>query len=431
MVVPPLARAGGDFREIEMKKRRVVVTGLGVVASNGVGTDNFWEANINGVSGVDRITLFDASHYQSRIAAQIKEFDPREYMPDKIAKKVDRFVQFGLASTKMAIDDSQLDLGKEDREKIGVIVGSGLGGVLFHEEQIMSAYERDSHRFNPLCVPRITPNAVAAHIAIQYGLLGPNLVISTACASGNHAIGEAFRKIQNHEADVVVSGGAEAPLTQFTFGAYCALRGVLSTKNDLPHEASRPFDRERDGFVMGEGSAMLLLEESNHALNRGAHIYAEIIGYGQTSGAYHMVMPQPEGEEAAAAMILTLREAGLKLSDVDYINAHGTSTLANDIAETKAIKRVFGEYAYDVPISATKSMVGHAIGAAGAIEAVASCLVIEHQIIPPTINYEHPDPECDLDYVPNGPRKAKVDIALSNSFGFGSVNACILFRRYA
>ena len=414
-----------------MKKRRVALTGLGVVAANGIGKEDFWEANRNGLSGVAGITRFDASHYHSRIAAEVRGFDPLDFMSDRVAKRVDRFVHFGLASAKMAIDDSGLDLDKEDRERIGVIIGSGLGGVLFHEEEIMRAYEKQTLKSNPMCVPRITPNAVSAHIAIEYDLRGPNFVISTACASGNHGIGEAFRKIQNSEADIIVSGGAEAPLTLFTFGAYCALRGVLSKRNDAPHKASRPFDRERDGFVMGEGAAMLVLEELGHALGRGAHIYAEILGYGLTSGAYHIAMPLPGGEDASKAMALALREADLQAGDIDYINAHGTGTLANDIAETKAIKRVFGDHAYKIPVSSTKSMIGHGIGAAGAIEAVASCLAIEHQTIPPTINLNHPDPQCDLDYVPKRARKSKIDAVLSNSFGFGSVNACILFGKYS
>jgi len=413
-----------------MNKRRVVVTGLGVVAANGIGVVPFWESNISGRSGIGRITCFDSSHYLSRVAAEVRDFDPLLYMPDKVAKRVDRFVHFGLAAAKMALDDSGLSLDAEDPERIGVIIGSGLGGVLFHEAQIMEVYEKDSHRFNPLCVPRITPNAVAAHIAIQYGLLGPNFVISTACASGNHGIGEAYRKIQHREADVVVSGGAEAPLTEFTFGAYCALRGVLSKKNDPPHEASRPFDRDRDGFVMGEGGGVLILEELDHALKRGARIYAEIVGYGLTSGAYHIAMPEPAGEDAARTMMLALSEAHVSPREVDYINAHGTGTIANDWAETKAIKRVFGDFASRIPVSSTKSMIGHSIGAAGAIEGVVSCLAIAHQTIPPTINLTHPDPECDLDYVPNKAREAKIDLVLSNSFGFGSVNACLLFKKF-
>ncbi len=413
-----------------MTKRRVVVTGLGVVAANGIGTNEFWEATINGKSGVDRITFFDVSKFKTKFAAEVKDFDPQAYMPKKVAMNVDRFVHLGLASAKMAIEDSGIDLENENRERIGVIIGSGLGGILFHEQQIMVGYEKGAHRGTPLCVPRITPNAVAAHIAIQYGLLGPNFVITTACAAGNHAIGEAFRKIQNKEADIVISGGSEAPLTLFTFGAFYAMR-VLSKKDGQPKEVCRPFDKERDGFVMGEGSAILVLEELGRALKRGAHIYCEIVGYGQTSGAYHIALPQPEGEDSARAMVLALKEAELKPSDIDYINAHGTSTIANDIAETKAIKSVFSNYAYNVPISSIKSMIGHAIGAAGAIEAVACCLTIEKRIIPPTINYKNPDPECDLDYVPNESRKLNVDTVLSNSFGFGSTNACILFRRYS
>lgn len=410
--------------------RRVVVSGLGVVAANGIGITHFWESNVSGRSGIDKITSFDASHYPSRVAAEVRDFNPWLYMPDKVAKRVDRFVHFGLAAAKMALDDSGLDLGSEDPQRIGVIIGSGLGGVLFHEAQIMEAYEKESHRFNPLCVPRITPNAVAAHIAIQYGLLGPNMVISTACASGNHGIGEAYRKIQHGEADVVVAGGAEAPLTEFTFGAYCALRGVLSKKNNPPHEASRPFDRDRDGFVMGEGAAILILEELDHAFNRGAHIYAEIVGYGLTSGAYHIAMPEPSGEDAARTMMLALSEVHAAPAEIDYINAHGTGTVANDEAETRAIKRVFGDVAYRIPVSSTKSMIGHSIGAAGAIEAVVCCLAIEHQKIPPTTNLDHPDPECDLDYVPNVARDAKIDLVLSNAFGFGSVNACLLFKKF-
>jgi 3-oxoacyl-[acyl-carrier-protein] synthase II len=413
-----------------MDKRRVVVTGLGVLAANGIGKAQFWESNTLGKSGIDRITSFDPSHYPSRVAAEVSDFDPCLYMADKVAKRVDRFVHFGLASAKMALDDSGLNLDSENPERIGVIIGSGLGGVLFHEAQIMGAYEKESHRFNPLCVPRITPNAVAAHIAIQYGLLGPNFVISTACASGNHGIGEAYRKIQHGESDVVVSGGAEAPLTEFTFGAYCALRGVLSKWNDPPQEASRPFDRDRDGFVMGEGGAVLILEELGHALKREAHIYAEMVGYSLTSGAYHIAMPNPTGEDAARTMMMALSEAHVPPTEVDYINAHGTGTIANDAAETRAVKRVFGDFACRIPVSSTKSMIGHSIGAAGAIEAVACCLAIEHQMIPPTINLTHPDPECDLDYVPNEARGAKIELVLSNSFGFGSVNACLLFKKF-
>lgn len=413
-----------------MTKRRVVITGLGVVAPNGIGKEEFWQANVEGKSGVDLITSFDVSLFDSKIAAQVKSFDPLRYLPREITKGVDRFVHFGLVSTKMAFEDSKLDLQKEDKDRIGVIIGSGLGGVLFHEEQILAGYEKGVHRLNPLCVPRISPNAVASHIAIQHGLLGPNMVISTACASATNAIGEVFRKIQNDEIDICVTGGVEAPLTQFTFGAYSALH-VLSKRNDSPQEASRPFDKERDGFVLGEGAGILILEELSHALKRNAHIYAEIISYGSNSGAYHMVMPQPEGKDAARVMEQALREVDLKPENINYINAHGTSTQANDKSETLAIKKFFGGYAYKIPISSTKSMIGHSIGAAGAIEAIICALVIEQNIIPPTMNYKYKDPDCDLDYVPNQARKVKVDTALSNSFGFGSCNACIVIKRYS
>ncbi len=412
-----------------MTRCRVVITGLGVVAPNGIGKEEFWQANIEGRSGVDLIKDFDTSNLGSKIAAQVKNLDPLKYISKEVAKRVDRFVYLGLASTRMALEDSKLNLEKEDRNRIGAIIGSGLGGVPFHEEQILAGYEKGVHRLNPLCVPRISPNAVSSHIAIQYGLLGPNMVISTACASGTHAIGEAFRKIQNGEIDICVSGGAEAPLTQFTFGAYDALK-VLSKRNGSPQEASRPFDKERDGFVLGEGADILILEELTHALKRNAHIYAEIIGYASNSGAYHIVMPEPDGKDASRVMSQCLKDANLKPKDIDYINAHGTSTQANDKAETKAIKEVFADYAYKIPISSTKSMIGHTIGAAGAIEALVCALVIENNLIPPTINYKHKDPDCDLDYVPNQARSAKVNIALSNSFGFGSCNACLILKRY-
>lgn len=410
-------------------KKRVVITGLGVVAPNGIGKEAFWKANLEGRSGVDCLTAFDVSRFNTRIAAEVKDFNPARYMPEVTASRVDRFVHFGLSSARLAIEDSRLQLDNVDRERAGVIIGSGLGGILFHEKQIVASMEKGAHRANPQGVPRVTPNAVAAHIAIQYGLLGPNMVISTACASGNHAIGDALDKIQDGKANVILAGGAEAPITPYTFGAFYSLR-VLSRTSRPPGEASRPFDNERDGFVIGEGSAVLVMEELEHALRRGAHIYSEIIGYGMTSGAYHMVMPKTDGEDAARTMKLALQNAGIGVEEVSYINAHGTSTKANDIAETKAIKGVFGKQAYRIPVSSTKSMIGHTIGAAGAIEAVASCLAIEHQILPPTINYEHSDPECDLDYVPNKPRAAEVDVVLSNSFGFGSVNASIVLRRF-
>jgi len=412
-----------------MKKRRVVITALGVVSSIGLGKDAFWKANLEGKSGVDLIKDFDASLFNSQIASQLKDFNPSDYIPEEIVRRSDRFAHLGLASAKMALDDSGLDLAVEDRERIGVIFGSGLGGAMFHEEQILKGYDKGAHRLSPLSVPRITPNAVSSQIAIYFKLLGTNMVISNACASGTNAIGEACRKIQNQEIDLVFSGGAEAPLTEFTFGAYDAMR-ALSKRNDSPKEASRPFDKTRDGFVMAEGAATLILEELEHALRRGAHIYAEILGYASNSGAYHMVIPEPTGSDVSKVMADVLKDARIKPRGIQYINAHGTSTLLNDRVETKAIKEVFGKYAYKIPISSTKSMIGHSIGAAGAIEAVACCLALENQIAPPTINYKIPDPECDLDYVPLEARQVKLDTVLSNSFGFGSNNACLVLSRY-
>jgi 3-oxoacyl-[acyl-carrier-protein] synthase II len=408
-------------------RKRVFVTGLGVVSPNGIGKESFWEANVRGVSGVDRVEGLDVSGLQTRIAAQVKGFNPVDHMPVSVAKRADRFAHFGIAAAGLAIEDSGMDLGAVDRERAGVVVGSGLGGTLFHEEEMIRAMRAGSHKLAPISVPKITPNAVAAHIAIAFGLLGPNYVVSTACASGSHAVGEASRKIRHGEADVMITGGTEAPLTEYTFAAFYALR-TLSRSERPPQEASRPFDLGRDGFVLGEGGAALVLEESEHARKRGAPVYGEIAGYGITSGAYHMVMPVTDGEDAARSMALALKDADMDPEAVDYINAHGTSTRANDIAETRAIKKVFGDRAHRVPVSSTKSMIGHTIGAAGAFEAVVSCLALQRRVIPPTINYEEPDPECDLDYVPNEAREGKVGAVLSNSFGFGSVNASLVFR---
>jgi 3-oxoacyl-[acyl-carrier-protein] synthase II len=408
-----------------MNKCRVVITGLGVVACNGVGVDAFWRANAEGRSGISIIDAFDTEGFAPKIGGQVRDFDPLQFMPAETAKRVDRFVHFGLASAEMALAQSQLAMATEDPERIAVIIGSGIGGALFHEEQMIAAFDRGAHRMNPLAIPRISPNAVASQIAIRYGFKGPNFVISSACASGAHAIGESFRKIQYGEVDVCFTGGVEAPFSRFNFGAYCALR-VLSKNNDNPTAASRPFDNTRDGFVMGEGGAVLVLEEREHALKRGAPILAEIVGYSSNSGAHHMVMPDPAGADAARVMANAMKDAGL--SRVDYINAHATSTKANDAAETKAIKAVFGSDAYQIPISATKSMIGHALGAAGAIEAVVCVKALGEQFIPPTINLEQPDPDCDLDYVPRQGRPAKLQTALSNSFGFGNCNVSLIFK---
>ena len=410
-------------------KRRVVITGISVIAPNGIGKDEFWQANINGVSGVKRVHGFDTTGYNSKIAAEILEFDPSKYMSESVIKRTDRYAQLGIAAAKMAVEDSELNIKEENKYNIGVCIGTGLGGVLFHEEQIANIKVKGPGRAHPLCVPKISPNAVPSQIAIQLGLKGINLAISTACASSTNAIGQAFDIIRLKRADVVITGGTEAPITPFTFAAYDSMKVLSSKRNDSPQEASRPFDKDRDGFVLGEGAGILILEELEHARKRGAHIYAEVIGYGATSGAYHMVMPDPTGDDAARVMQLAIQDANINLEDIDYINAHGTSTKANDKIETQAIKTVFGRHAYKIPISSTKSMIGHLIGAVGAVEAIVCALVTRNNLIPPTVNHQYKDSDCDLDYVPNQARKAKVNIALSNSFGFGSCNACIILRR--
>jgi len=412
-----------------MKKRRVVITGLGVVAPNGIGKDAFWQGCVQGKSGVDLIMSFDTSDLSSKIAAQILDFDPLNYMSKEVARRADRFVHLGLATSKMALRDSNLALEKENKDRLGVCIGSVFGGILFHEEQIIQGTKNGLNRMHPLGVPRVTPSAVSSHISIEFNLTGPNMAFSTACASGTNAIGQAFRMIQNNEADIIFSGGVEAPITPFTFGAFCALQ-VLSKKNNSPQEASRPFDKERDGFVIGEGGAVLILEELSHAIKRNAHIYAELIGYGSNSGAYHIVMPEPNGTDIAKVITSVLKDADMNLQSIDYIHAYGTSTQINDRVETKTLKELFGEYGYNIPISSIKSMIGHTIGASGAIEAVSCALAMENNLIPPTINYKHPDPDCDLDYVPNKARKVRINTVLSNSFGIGNNNASLLFRRF-
>jgi 3-oxoacyl-[acyl-carrier-protein] synthase II len=412
-----------------MKRRRVVITGLGVLACNGIGKDNFWQANMQGRSGIGKITRFDAEAFETRIAGEVKDFEPSQFMPVEVAKKVDRFVHFGLACAEMALQDSRLDLNGQDKHRIGVVIGSGLGGMMFHEEQMVAILEKGVNRINPSSVPRISPNAVSSHIAIRYGFLGPNMVISTACASASHAIGEAFRKIQWGDMDLCVTGGVEAPLTRLNFGAYCALR-VVSKKNDVPEQASKPFDLHRDGFVLSEGGGGLILEELDHALARNAPIYAEVTGYASNSGARHMVMPDLSGDDAARVMADALKDAGIDRAEVGYINAHATSTVQNDRAETKAIKNIFGQQAYNIPVSSTKSMIGHSLGAAGGIEAVVCALAVKNKFIPPTVNYKDKDPECDLDYVPREGRPAALKTVLSNSFGFGNCNACIVFSDF-
>ena len=410
-------------------KRRVVVTGLGLVTPLGIGVEKTWTAIIAGRSGVGRITRFDPSEFPSQIAAEVKNFDPADFIEKKEIKKMDKFIQFGVAAAKMAVEDSGLRITDAIAERVGVYVGSGMGGLPAIEATHSKLLEGGVKKVSPFFIPMTIINLVSGHIAMMHGAKGPNSAVVTACASGTHAIGDAFKIIQRGDADVMIAGGTEAVISPLGIGGFCAMR-ALSLRNDEPEKASRPFDALRDGFVMGEGAGVVVLEELSWAERRGARIYAEVKGYGMTGDAYHMTTPSPEGEGAARCIKIALNDAGLSIEEVDYINAHGTSTKFNDENETAAIKSVFGKRAYEMPVSSTKSMTGHLLGAAGGIEAIFSVLAIENGFIPPTINYEFPDAECDLDYVPNKSRAANVDIAMSNSFGFGGTNACLVFKKY-
>lgn len=413
-----------------MRKPRVVITGMGVLAPNGKTLQEFWKSNLEGISGVDHLTRFSPECVKVNIAGEVKDFDPDLYMLPAFHRKLDRFGQLGVAATKMAIEDAGVSFHNSESEGTGVIIGSGLGGLLFHEEQLMAAVEKKKLDWiASSCVPKISPNSVSSCIAMVFSVKGPNFAISTACSSGANAIGQALLLLRNGMVDVCIAGGVEAPITPFTFAAYQNLH-ALSRKNSQPEKTSRPFDKERDGFVLSEGAGVLILETEEHALRRGARIYAEVLGCGTNCGAYNMVAPQPDGLDAAAAMRRAIQDAEITSEEIDYINAHGTSTPFNDLAETRAIKNVFGERAYRIPVSATKSMIGHSIGASAAIEAVICAFVIQKQVIPPTINLDHPDSECDLDYVSHQCRKADVRTIMSNSFGFGSNNAVLIFRKY-
>ncbi|MGC8872191.1 MAG: beta-ketoacyl-ACP synthase II [Caldimicrobium sp.] len=409
-------------------KRRVVVTGLGTVSPLGIGVSETWKRIIAGESGITRITKFDASNLPSQIAGEVKGFKPEEFMPAKLISRMDTFIQYAIAGTEMALEDARLpkkDLGDE----VGVIIGVGMGGVGQVEHYTRILDEKGYKRVTPFFIPMIIPNMAAGQIAILYGAKGPNLAVCTACAAGNHAIGEAFRMIREGKVKAMICGGTEALITPLTVAGFSVMK-ALSTRNDEPEKASRPFEAKRDGFVIAEGSGILILEELEFAKSRGAKIYAEVLGYGCNADAYHMTAPTPEGEGAAKCIELALLDAGLKPEEVDYINAHGTSTPLGDISETKAIKRVFGDHAYKLMVSSTKSMTGHLLGGAGGLEAVITIKALEEGIVPPTINYEEPDPECDLDYVPNKARKADIKIALSNAFGFGGTNACLVFKKW-
>lgn len=412
-----------------MLKRRVVVTGIGCITPLGDGVQTFWEGLVSGRSGVGPITAFDATEFTTRIAAEVKSFDPTSYMDRKDARRMDRFAQFAVAGTRLALEDAGLSEGRFDPERTGVLIGSGIGGIHTWEEQARALFERGPGRVSPFFVPMIIPDMASGQVSIIFGAKGHNACSVTACASGAHSIGDAMRVIQKGDADVMITGGTEAAVSPLSMAGFCSAR-TLSTRNDDPHRASRPFDADRDGFVLGEGSGIVILESLDHALQRNARIYAEITGYAGTGDAFHITSPEPEGDGARRAMAAALADADLQPEAVDYINAHGTSTAYNDKLETLAIKRVFGDHAGSVAISSTKSMTGHLLGAAGGVEAIASCMAIVDGVIPPTVNYETPDPECDLDYVPNEARSQRVDVVMSNSFGFGGHNAVLIFQRY-
>jgi len=409
-------------------ERRVVVTGLGAITPLGIGVEESWKRIKAGESGITKITKFDASKLPSQIAGEVKGFKPEKFMPAKLVSRVDTFIQYAIACTRMAIEDAGLpskDLGDE----VGVIIGVGMGGVGQIEYYTRVLDTKGYRRITPFFIPMIIPNMAAGQIAILFGAKGPNLAVCTACAAGNHAIGEGYRLIKEGRATAIICGGSESLINELCVAGFAVMK-ALSTRNDEPEKASRPFDAKRDGFVIAEGCGILILEELNHALNRGAKIYAELIGYGLNADAYHMTAPPPDGEGAAKCMELALKDAGISPEDVDYINAHGTGTPLNDLAETKAIKKVFKDHAYKLMISSTKSMIGHLLGGAGGVEAVFTVLSLVEGIIPPTINLEEPDPECDLDYVPNFARKADIKIAMSNGFGFGGTNACLIFKKW-
>jgi 3-oxoacyl-[acyl-carrier-protein] synthase II len=410
-------------------KRRVVVTGLGLVIPNGIGVEGVWKDICEGKSGIGLITRFDTNGFETKIAGEVKGLDPERYVEKKEIKKMDLFVLYVLAAAQEALEDARLKITPENAEEIGVIVGTGLGGLPTLEKYHQILLEKGPGRISPFFIPTLIANMAAGQIAIRFGAKGPNTCVVTACATGAHCIGGAFRAIHYGDAQAMIAGGTEANLTPLTVGGFNAMK-ALSTRNDAPEKASRPFEKNRDGFVVAEGAGIMILEELEYALNRNAKIYGELVGYGYTGDAYHITAPSPGGEGAVRCMRMALKDAGTKPEEVDYINAHGTSTSLNDLTETEAIKTVFGEYAYKVPISATKSMTGHLLGAAGSTEAIFTLLTIRDGILPPTINYEEPDPQCDLDYVPNVARRQPVTVAISNAFGFGGTNATLVFRKY-
>lgn len=408
--------------------RRVVVTGVGLVTPLGTGVEKSWNNICSGVSGVDLITRFDTSDYGVKIAAEVKDFKAEDFFEKKAAKHLDLFVQYGIVASRMAIQDSGFEVTDENQERVGVITGCGMGGLPTIEKYHKVSIDRGPKRVTPFFIPMVIPNMPSGHISMDINSTGPNLCLTTACAAGTHAIGEAYRHIKYGMCDMVVSGGTEAVVCGLGVAGFSSMK-ALSTRNDNPSEASRPFDKDRDGFVMSEGSGMLILEDYEHAKARGAKIYAELCGYGLSSDAYHIAAPPEDGAGGVRAMKMALKDAGLNPEDVDYVNAHGTSTPLNDKCETQGLKTVFGDHAKSLAVSSTKSMTGHMLGAAGGIEAVFTALAISDQVAPPTINHNEPSPECDLDYVPNEARKMKMGAAISNSFGFGGTNAVVAMKK--
>lgn len=413
-----------------MSDRRVVITGLGVVSPVGNDLKTFWDSLVNGRSGISQVTGFDVGKHTSRIAGQVNGFDPSSVLDSKEIQQYDRFIQLAIVASFAAVADADLDLERLDASRVGAFIGSGIGGIGTIEKQAEILFQRGPRRISPHFIPAVITNMASGITSMKLGLKGPNESVATACATGNHAIGDAFKCIQRGDADVMLCGGSEAAITPLGLAGFCSMR-ALSTRNDAPEKASRPFDKERDGFVMAEGAGIVLLEELENARRRGVQIYGEIVGYGATADAFHLTAPAPQGEGAQRAMRAAVADARLTPEDVDYINAHGTSTPVGDVRETEAIKGFFKEHARKLAISSTKSMVGHLLGAAGGVEAAATVLILKHGVIHPTINYEVPDPECDLDYVPNEAREAKVQVALSNSLGFGGHNATLVFRRFS
>lgn len=410
-------------------RRRVVVTGIGCITPVGIGKKAFWDSIVRGVSGVSYITKFDTTDYPTKIAAEVKDFNPEEYLDKKECKRMDKFAQFAVAATKLALDDGKIDVKEINPNRFGVVLGSGVGGIETLEVEHKKLLARGAKRVSPLFIPMMISNMAAGQVSMFFGAKGPNKTVVTACASATNAIGEAFRLIERGDSDIIVTGGTEASITPLSIAGFCSMK-ALSTNNDNPQGASRPFDKDRDGFVMGEGAGIIILESLEHAQNRNAEIYAEIVGYGMSADAYHITSPDPEASGAAKAMKYAIEDANITYEDISYINAHGTSTYYNDKFETIAIKKVFKERAYNIPISSTKSMTGHLLGAAGGIEGIVCALAVKNNIVPPTINYKNSDPECDLDYVPNKARNMEVNYALSNSLGFGGHNATIIFKKF-